>query len=361
MATPREFAEHLAAMRASSSPYFDPSRPTFPADYYEQEREERRRRREYATGGAAAFTPLSAASGFDLERDRDDPPAAANNNNNNRRNPLPTRAPPKRHSSGNVSARKRTAGAYAPMAVFAGGGAAAAAEAVEDNSMIGNELASVAIEPPAPLVVHAPEVDEVTRRLGKLHLGSGNCFACRYARDSTMPPITKQGVTEMYTLYRTYPAGANKVDIALELEEFFEHQVRAKANRQIMEGETPCPQWHADSIYEHFFTPLHGRIDSLTSVEMRAWRLEMIFYAKYTHNTWERRDTENGESVLVPRSDRDIETLTKLSSAIDRTYQLKPSSLSLASTNAPAVGRSAGFVDTSRRRRIMGKNPPKRL
>lgn len=234
-------------------------------------------------------------------------------------------------------------------------------EAVEDNGMMANGLVEQGgggvVEPP-PLAVLSPEREEMERRLGKAS-GAAHCFACRFARDSTVVPIARQGIKEMNALLRSYPAGANKVDVALELEAFFEHEVRAKANRQIMGDEEQCPAWTAANLYEHYFTPLHNRIDSQTSIEMRASQLEMLFHHTYTYDTWDRQVTESGAEVLIPKPAR-VGDLLKISTTLDRMYQLKPSSMGLASANAPAVGRSAQLLDTSRRR-VIGSNPSRRL
>lgn len=292
------------------------------------------------------MTPLSTTSELDITG-----PAKPKQHRGKRGAPSGVVPPKRRAASSGGGAPARRPPSFAPVPVFS------APEAMEDNSMAANGLVDQQPDPP-PLSVPSPEHDEVMRRLGK-PLGSGHCFACRFARDSTVAPITRQGITEMNTLYRSYPAGANKVDLVLEMEEFFERHVRAKANRQIMDGETECPSWSAANIYEHYFTPLHGRIDSQSSVEMRASQLEMLFHHTYTYCAWEHRDSESGVPVIVPKT-AEIEKLLKISAALDRMYQIKPSSMALASTNAPSVGRSAQLLDTSRRR-VVGANPSRRL
>lgn len=216
-----------------------------------------------------------------------------------------------------------------------------------------------AMPPPAPPMELAPALTESdqSRRVTEL-LGEGGgvpaCFSCRYARGTLVPPAARNGIDMMMTLLRSAPAGTCRTALALEMAHTFEQHVRVPMNRWRQEHEEPCPAWHPRDIYDHFFTPYHGRIDAVTSQESRALMFETMLASMDQYSVYERCTTTSGRTCMVPRPDV-VSAMIRLSGELTKLYQQRQSTFSLAAAEAPATATAPGIADS--RRALIGPAP----
>ena len=140
---------------------------------------------------------------------------------------------------------------------------------------------TAAAAPPIEIATETLCESEMAQQVNTL-LGTGNgmaaCFACRFARPSMTAPAAREGIDMMHALLRSAPAGTCRVSLALEMAVVFERHVRTPMNRYRREGEAECEPWHVRDLYDHYMTPLHGRVDAVSSQETRALVLETALY-----------------------------------------------------------------------------------
>lgn len=214
---------------------------------------------------------------------------------------------------------------------------------------------------PAPAAPMPPETvlheSEQSRRVTEL-LGEGGgipaCFSCRYARGSLMPPAARNGIEMMHALLRSAPAGSCRTALALEMAHTFEQHVRTPMNRYRHEHEDECPTWHPRDIYDHFFTPYHGRLDAVTSQESRALMFETMLARMDQYYAYERCTTSTGATCMVPRPDV-VSNMIRISDQLTKLYQQRQSAFSLAASEAPATATAPGIADS--RRALIGPAP----
>lgn len=206
---------------------------------------------------------------------------------------------------------------------------------------------------PAPTLTESDQSRRVTELLGEGN-GITACFSCRYARGSLMPPAARNGIDMMMSLLRSAPAGACRTALALEMAHTFEQHVRVPMNRWRQEHEEPCPAWHPRDIYDHFFTPDHGRIDAVSSQESRALMFERALASIDQFAAYERCTTSSGRTCMVARPEM-VKTMIQLSNELTKLYQQRQSTFSLAASEAPATATAPGIADS--RRALIGPAP----
>jgi len=254
---------------------------------------------------------------------------------------------------GRPAARRRRAPAAAPdrerdrsPPPAPAAGAPAAAAAVMLPPMAVNEQPSVLC------------LSDMSRQVDRL-LGAGQgmsaCFACHFGRANMTTPVARDGLDMMHKLLSSATSGTCRVALALDMSVAFEHYVRTPMNRYRRPDEEQCPAWHVRDIYDHYMTPLHGRLDAVSSQESRAITMERALYNMERYLLYEERDVRGCDGPqLVVREDA-LKAYISASLHLSHIYTQRPSSLALAAAAAPATTQAPGMVDT--RRRLLGPAP----
>jgi hypothetical protein len=185
--------------------------------------------------------------------------------------------------------------------------------------------------------------------------GMAACFACRFARPSVTAPAAREGIEMMHTLLRSAPAGTCRVSLALEMAVVFERHVRAPMNRYRREGEAECAEWHVRDLYDHYFTPLHERVDAVSSQETRALVLETALYNIERFGLYRWCEVKGLPGLQRVVREDTLKSYVATSAALSSLYAQRPSTLALAASAAPATAVAPGMVDT--RRALLGPAP----
>ena len=106
-----------------------------------------------------------------------------------------------------------------------------------------------------------------------------DCFGCMYASGDVVPIVCARAFEDISTLVRSADAGACRVQVSQEIYYAYENMVRKPGNATRRPTDPEFPEWPVRAIYEHYFTPLHGRGDARSSV---SWRTRALENAAYT-------------------------------------------------------------------------------
>lgn len=186
--------------------------------------------------------------------------------------------------------------------------------------------------------VPSPEYARTHAELG-VPLGPEHCFACRVVRDSDhTPPVCRAGIDTIVRLVRS-SCGYDKVQVARDIAELYEQQIRRKINERRRPGEGEFPEWRAADIYEHFFTQRHGRVDATASLEQRILFFERALQDMRDHYVYTEVPRPDGTTVRIPEPRRLAEAM-RLSRDLDRMYMIQPSKMPLANSDSVVLRRT---------------------
>jgi len=204
-----------------------------------------------------------------------------------------------------------------------------------------------------PLCI-SPETARVQQELGDGG-GPDACFCCRLVRDGErVAPVCREGMRKIMDAVDAC-VGADPVRLSLDLADVYERHVRREANAGRREGEAECPAWPAASIYEHFFTPCHKRLDAAASLRRRVRFLEQACYDLECYGVYREARCVDGTVRRVPDAQR-LRELRATYRDLDKIYGTNPTKLLFAGSNATALQHSSALPP----RPMYGSLPPGR-
>jgi len=215
--------------------------------------------------------------------------------------------------------------------------------------------------PPVAALEERPAVlclSDMSRQVDELlgtGLGMAACFACRFGRANMTAPAAQHGLNQMHALLRTATAGTCRVALAIDMALVFERQVRTPMNRYRRPGEELCTEWHVRDLYDHYMTPLHGRLDAVSSQESRALTIERALYNMERYLLYEEREVKGHEAPQRVVREDTLKTFITTSLHLSHLYTQRPTTLALAASVAPATAVAPGMVDS--RRTLLGPAP----
>lgn len=198
----------------------------------------------------------------------------------------------------------------------------------------------------------SPEYDEILSELGEPD-PPNQCWGCTHHRSDTTA-LAYQVCVRMEDMYRNRAANTHPVQLARDLEAYFDEKIRKRQNqkavnrRSAASEEEACSRWRAATIHAHC---TEHRVDSSTEILTMVRELQSAKKFHVRNNLYRQRiDPETGGIVKYPTLEG-VKILKELNIQLKDAFKLRPQTLLFNSSASPALqSASPALVDTSKKR-----------
>lgn len=163
------------------------------------------------------------------------------------------------------------------------------------------------------------------------------CFACQYGGDM-VPLVCSRQFDDINRI-------VNSLDKPMlkrteDIYEYYERFVRQPGNRQRRPTDPEYLEWPHRQIFQHYFTPTHGRTCARYSLEWRTNTLEMAAYTLSETNLM-MEDTRTGMRVVNPAA---LDQFLKLNRELNLMYKVDLQKLNGVASASSAPVQNASHV-----------------
>ena len=163
------------------------------------------------------------------------------------------------------------------------------------------------------------------------------CFACQYGGDM-VPLVCSRQFDDINRI-------VNSLDKPMlkrteDIYEYYERFVRQPGNRQRRPTDPEYLEWSHRQIFQHYFTPTHGRTCARYSLEWRTNTLEMAAYTLSETNLI-MEDTRTGTRVVNPAA---LDQFLKLNRELNLMYKVDLQKLNGVASASSAPVQNASHV-----------------
>lgn len=193
----------------------------------------------------------------------------------------------------------------------------------------------------------APDIKRIRQVLGVPRPRS-ECFGCNRG-SMNMTAQNFDAWNKLVELFTKNVMWADMVELAQEMEAFYESQIRMKSNKNRPKDKRPLPEWDAATIFAHF-TEHH-----MEPTIQYLFLLRRIRNATHNFIDWQLYEENTGEPdavrIRVPQQKGDVNrvmVLKQLVDIFDKLYKSNPQKCFLAQKTFQLVASNSGLVNSER-------------
>ena len=149
----------------------------------------------------------------------------------------------------------------------------------------------------------APDIDDLKRTLGEPKPKS-ECFGCKHGGlNQAATSFDKWNI--LIKTFKDNYKNQDWIELARELEDLFEKQIRIPANKYKDSHKEAIPRWDASTIFFHFYSHI---FDPSINTVKRIKQVSTMIDSHYKHSCWEVHKTDrNRKRVKTAKEKGDVD------------------------------------------------------